>query len=176
MIGIPVALVYMNAGEWLIHKYVLHGSGRNKANFWSFHWYEHHRNARRNNMYDPDYERPLRDWNAQTKELAGLIGIGIAHAPLFPLMPFFTGTVWYSLVKYYRSHKRAHLDPAWAEEHLPWHVDHHMGTNQDANWCVTRPWFDNWVGTRVARRAPSNKKERAHKNGAHAGAPQTQGA
>jgi hypothetical protein len=24
-----------------------------------------------------------------------------------------------------------------------------MNTNQDANWCVTRPWFDYIMGTRV---------------------------
>jgi hypothetical protein len=24
-----------------------------------------------------------------------------------------------------------------------------MGPNQDANWCVTRPWFDQLMGTRV---------------------------
>ena len=25
-----------------------------------------------------------------------------------------------------------------------------MNSNQDANWCVTRPWFDYVMGTRVA--------------------------
>ncbi|RYZ84400.1 MAG: hypothetical protein EOO68_31675, partial [Moraxellaceae bacterium] len=28
--------------------------------------------------------------------------------------------------------------------------DHHMNSNQDANWCVTRPWFDYVMGTRIA--------------------------
>ena len=28
------------------------------------------------------------------------------------------------------------------------HYDHHMGADQDANWCVTRPWFDWIMGTR----------------------------
>ena len=32
---------------------------------------------------------------------------------------------------------------------IPWHYDHHMNTNQDANWCVTRPWFDYIMGTRI---------------------------
>ena len=36
-----------------------------------------------------------------------------------------------------------------AREHLPWHVDHHLGRNQDTNWCVTKPWFDYIMGTRV---------------------------
>jgi sterol desaturase/sphingolipid hydroxylase (fatty acid hydroxylase superfamily) len=50
---------------------------------------------------------------------------------------------------YYTRHKRAHLDPEWAREHLPWHYDHHLGPDQDQNWCVTFPWFDWVVGTRV---------------------------
>ena len=54
----------------------------------------------------------------------------------------------YSLINYYRKHKRAHLDPEWAREHLPWHYDHHMGRNQHANWCVSQPWFDWVMGTR----------------------------
>jgi sterol desaturase/sphingolipid hydroxylase (fatty acid hydroxylase superfamily) len=32
---------------------------------------------------------------------------------------------------------------------IPWHYDHHMNANQDANWCVTKPWFDYLLGTRV---------------------------
>jgi sterol desaturase/sphingolipid hydroxylase (fatty acid hydroxylase superfamily) len=158
MIGIPIGLIYSNAGEWLIHKYVLHGQGRSKKSFWSFHWHEHHKASRRHDMVDPAYEKPLGGWNAQTKEAVAIAIIALAHAPLFPVAPFFTATVWYSAVRYHHVHRRAHLDLAWAEEHLPWHVDHHLGANQDANWCVTHPWFDNWMGTRVPRDASSSAR------------------
>ena len=153
MIGIPIGLLYSNLGEWLIHKYVLHGLGRNKRSFWSFHWHAHHRASRKSGMYDAAYASSLwgGGWNAQAKEALSIFLMGVAHAPLLPVAPFFTATVWYSMLRYYRVHQRAHLDPAWAEAHLPWHVDHHLGANQDANWCVTRPWFDDWLGTRVPR-------------------------
>jgi sterol desaturase/sphingolipid hydroxylase (fatty acid hydroxylase superfamily) len=160
MLGIPVGLVYTNVGEWLIHKHILHGLGRDRRNFWSFHWHEHHRASRKEGMLDPDYRRSLWGWHAQTKEALGLLMLGLAHAPLLPFFPYFTGTVWWHLAYYYRTHKRAHLDPAWAEVHLPWHVDHHMGLNQDANWCVTRPWADNWFKTRVGRHEKPPKKAR----------------
>ncbi len=62
-------------------------------------------------------------------------------------MPFFTATVWYSAWNYYRVHKRSHQDPEWGRRHLPWHVDHHLGPDQNANWCVTKPWFDYVMGT-----------------------------
>jgi sterol desaturase/sphingolipid hydroxylase (fatty acid hydroxylase superfamily) len=72
----------------------------------------------------------------------------IPFLPIAPVAPFFVGTLAYSSFRYYRVHKHAHLDPAWAREHLPWHYDHHMGPNQEANWCVTNPWFDEVMGTR----------------------------
>lgn len=149
MIGIPLGWLYTNAGEWIIHKYVLHGLGRRKKSFWSFHWHEHHRESRRGEMADPQYERPLfRGWNAQTKEVASLAVGAALHAPLFPIAPFFTGTVWYCMWRYYRIHKKAHRDPRWARENLPWHVDHHLAKDQNLNWCVTHPFFDYVMGTR----------------------------
>ncbi|MEI8256046.1 MAG: hypothetical protein WCJ30_10280 [Deltaproteobacteria bacterium] len=147
MIGLPLGLLYANAGEWLLHKHVLHGLGKHKGSFWSFHWHEHHRAARRNGNHDESYEHTPWEWNARGKELASLAGLGLAHLPLLPVAPGFTGAVWFSLWRYYSVHKRAHLDLAWAREHLPWHMDHHLGPDQDANWCVTWPFFDMLMGT-----------------------------
>ena len=148
MIGIPLGLAYCNFGEWLIHKHVLHGLGKNRKSFWSFHWHEHHAKARKHQMVDDQYTRSFLGWEPQTKEAVALLGLAVAHLPLFPVAPFFTGTVLYSCLNYYRVHKRAHLDADWAREHLPWHHDHHMGRDQNANWCVTHPWFDVLLGTR----------------------------
>ena len=96
MIGIPLGLFYANAVEWFIHKYVLHGLGRSKKSFWSFHWHEHHRAAREHDHYDPHYKRSLLSWSPQTKEAVALAAVAIMHAPLFPVAPFFTMSVWYS--------------------------------------------------------------------------------
>jgi hypothetical protein len=148
MIGIPLGLLYSNVAEWWIHKHILHGLGKNRESFWSFHWHEHHAAARKNEMVDEQYTRSLWGWEPQTKELAALVAASVAHLPLLPVAPFFTLTVWYSAVNYYRVHKRSHLDHEWAKEHLPWHYDHHMGRNQNANWCVTKPWADALLGTR----------------------------
>lgn len=149
MIGVPLGLLYSNAGEWFIHKYLLHGAGKNKRSFWHFHWGDHHRASRKNAFRDPDYERSPIGLNAQGKEALGVLGIMAVHAPLFPVAPFFTATVWYSAVNYFVTHRRAHLDPEWAKVHLKHHYDHHMGLDQDANWCVTKPWFDWLMGTRI---------------------------
>jgi len=148
MIGIPMGLLYANAVEWLVHRYVLHGPGKDPRSFWRFHWAEHHKNARRNNMYDADYEKSIFDWNARGKEALGIAFMGALHAPLFPVAPYFTATVAYACFNYIYRHKKAHLDPEWARMHMTSHYDHHMGQNQDANWCVTRPWFDWILGTR----------------------------
>lgn len=148
MIGIPLGLLAANATEWVVHKYVLHDLGRNRDSFWAFHWHDHHRACRRHGHHDPAYDSGALEESARRRETGALIGAAIAVTPLLPIAPFFTATLYYSAVHYYRVHKRAHLDPDWAREHLPWHYDHHMGPNQDANWCVTRPWFDHLMGTR----------------------------
>ena len=149
MIGIPLGLLAANASEWAIHKYLLHDRGRKRGSFWSFHWHEHHGESRRNGHIDRAYKRPLfREWNGQSKEAAMLAGSALLLAPIAPVAPFFYGALVYSTVNYYRKHKRSHLDPEWARKHLPWHYDHHMGPNQHANWCVTKPWFDDIMGTR----------------------------
>lgn len=149
MIGFAVGLLYANAGEWFIHKYVLHGpDAKRPGGTWSFHWLEHHRRVKLAGHRDVAYEKPLSEWNAQTKELAGLGASAVVHAALFPIAPWFSAAVLYSIVNYYVKHKKSHLDPEWARKNLPWHYDHHMGPDQDKNWCVTRPWFDIVMGTR----------------------------
>src|SRR4051812_45656751 len=142
MLGIPLGLLYANAGEWLIHKYVLHGLGKKKGSFFSFHWAEHHRACRKHEFFDPDYRRSMFGKHAQGKEALAIAALMVAHAPLLPVAPLFTATVWYSAVNYFIKHRKAHLDPEWAKRHLKHHFDHHMGREQDANWCVTQPWFD----------------------------------
>jgi sterol desaturase/sphingolipid hydroxylase (fatty acid hydroxylase superfamily) len=148
MIGIPLAIAASGLAEWAIHKRVLHGEGKRKTSFWAFHFHEHHGNSRRNGMYDPDYTRSPWKWNAQGKEVAGLVLLGLPVLALAPVAPFFVATSVACGVRYYRLHKRAHLDPEWAREHLPWHYDHHMGPDQDCNWGVTVEWPDRLLGTR----------------------------
>ena len=46
-------------------------------------------------------------------------------------------------------HRRAHTDVEWCKKNIPWHYDHHMGKNQDANYGVTVEWPDKLFGTRV---------------------------
>jgi len=159
MIGIPLGLIYGNAAEWIVHKHILHGRGKSKKSFWNFHWHEHHRNARRDGMVDVDYHKTLLRWHAPGKELFALSMAAFAHLPLLPVAPFFTLTAYYCAFNYYRLHKKSHLNPQWTRKHLPWHYDHHMGPNQDANWCVTKPWFDIIMGTRVPYVGTQREKE-----------------
>ncbi len=149
-IGFPLGILFANAFEWYFHKYVLHGLGKKKGTFWNFHWYEHHAESRKHDMYDKAYAVP---WlgtglNARTREALALIGGALPWIPLLPYVPGFALAALYSTANYYYKHKRAHLDPEWARVYLPWHVDHHLAPDQDQNWCVTRPWFDVVRGTR----------------------------
>ena len=93
LLSIPLALIYENFLEWAIHKYALHGLGRDRASFWSFHWNDHHASARRNGFIDPSYQSHAFVWNARTKELAALIVGAILHLPVIWLSPLAYATL-----------------------------------------------------------------------------------
>ncbi|MDD5273792.1 MAG: hypothetical protein PHU14_13880, partial [Methylovulum sp.] len=137
-----LGLLYANAGEWLMHKYILHGLGGNPRSFWAYHLHEHHAVCAQYAMVDPGYQKPdLATWNTQSKELVVLLGIITLHLPLLFMAPTLAGALYLSLGLYYYKHRRAHLDSAWAKQHLRWHYDHHL-CNQPScsgNWCVTWP-------------------------------------
>ena len=159
-------LLYANGLEWALHKYVLHGLGGNKNSIFSYHWHIHHRRVRKSAGYDTDYNK--KKWwriKAITQERLSLFLLLVLHFPLAFWIPTVWLTLVYAMFNYYRVHRKAHLDVNWAKKHLRWHYDHHMGRNQNANWCITRPWFDWIMGTRVhyvekIRRKNSNFKKR----------------
>lgn len=140
-----------NVGEWAVHKYLLHGWGRRRDSFWSYHLYEHHAAAAANGMIDAGYRQwPLR-WNAQGKEVLVLAIILLSHLPLFRLAPAYAAGLYFGVACYYLRHRRAHLEPDWARRHLPWHYAHHMQPDSGDCWCVSWPWFDRLL--RVLRRS-----------------------
>jgi hypothetical protein len=167
MIGIPIAFALFGYGEWATHKYLLHGLGRDRKSKLSFHYHEHHQAVRRNGFYDPAYEGPVWSTTTQSREAIGLTAIGVTFAPLFPVAPFFTSTVWYCLWRYRRDHRRAHLDPEWGRNHLPAHYDHHMG-DQDKNFAIVWPWIDRVMGTREPFVGTPREREMHAKHAARA--------
>ena len=71
----------------------------------------------------------------------------VASAPLAWIAPgFWAGAMGYGLLYHY-VHRRSHLDPAWALRWVPWHVEHHLGRNQDKNFGVVTDLVDRLVGT-----------------------------
>ena len=82
-----------------------------------------------------------------------------APAPL-ARSTIFTATVFYCSWNYYWKHKKAHLDPEWAKTSLTWHYEHHMGKDQNTNWCVTHPFFDHVMGTRKPFHDPELSTEK----------------
>lgn len=161
MIGIPIGIATAHVLEWAIHKHVFHGLGKRKGSFFAFHFHEHHQTCRRNDMSDDMYRGSVLRWDASGKEAALLLAGGVATLPFLPIAPFFAITLMSCGARYYVLHRKAHLDPEWAKEHLPWHFDHHMGPDQDQNWGVTMAWVDRLMGTRV----PYLGTERAQKDG-----------
>lgn len=150
VIQIAAAWYYGHFAEWMIHKYLLHKFGTKRKSFWSFHFREHHAVCRRNNNSDIGYHSCKGNvkWNRIGKEAAGLLFLGLAHVPLFPIAPWFVLTIWGSILQYYYVHRKSHADVEWGKKHLPWHHDHHMGKNQHLNWGVRSDMFDRLFNTR----------------------------
>lgn len=154
MLGFPVALLVANGFEWYAHKYLLHGVPKKGQPRYSpaptsmkSHW-AHHKLVRTQKYYDGGYEEGLRNWRTRN-EVTSLLVLTAGTTLLFPVAPFFTLGTYYAAGRYFYVHRRSHLDVEWGKKAIPWHYDHHMNSNQDANWCVTRPWFDYLMGTRV---------------------------
>jgi hypothetical protein len=164
MLGFPIALVIANGVEWYTHKYVLHGLPRKQSDrqirttrrspiprLMRGHW-AHHKTVRQQGYLDTMYQRAYGSGDQhRDDEVNGLLVLCLIGSLPAPLAPGFTLGVYYSAWNYHRTHRRSHLDPEWGKRHAPWHYDHHMNPDQDANWCVTKPWFDYLMGTRVAR-------------------------
>lgn len=154
--GFVAGLFVANAFEWVAHKYVLHGVHRpGKSRFtlhtpsMNSHW-THHRMVRKTNFSDECYEQGLKHERTRLEATQLVITAGVFSAAVYPFSKGMALAFVYSAGKYFYVHSRSHLDHDWAKKRIPWHYDHHMNTNQDANWCVTRPWFDYVMGTRVA--------------------------
>lgn len=155
MLGFPIALLIANGVEWYTHKYVLHGRKKKQGGrasplprLMQDHW-THHKTVRQQDYRDDMYKLPYGAGHQhRDDEVNGLVALCIVGSITAPITPFFTLGVYYSAWNYHRTHRLSHLDPEWGKRHAPWHYDHHMNADQDANWCVTKPWFDYLMGTR----------------------------
>lgn len=141
-------LLVANAGEWSIHKYLLHGLGRHKNSIWAYHWREHHEACFKNAMLDEGYRHLRLEWNTQTKELAFMLLAVLSQLPFITIAFWYVAGVYLNIGVYYYLHRKSHLNPDWARRHLRWHYDHHLGSFSDANWCITHPFFDYLMATR----------------------------
>lgn len=149
MLGFPVALFVANGFEWYAHKVWLHEYPAKHRNSPFFTHIRHHKRSRLNGFADEGYRESMWKNQEMFNEKTALIGLAAASTVTLPVAPFFTLGLWYSAWNYWSVHSKCHLDPDYARNRIPWHYDHHMNANQDANWCVTRPWFDYIMGTRV---------------------------
>ena len=162
LLSIPVGYVYAVALEWAVHRYIFHEVGKRFRPL-GFHWHQHHRATTLHRGADPSYGGSVLTWSAHGREFWGVALGALIHLPVLWFAPGAYLAAILSGLNYTRLHRKAHLDPQWCREHLPWHWDHHMGRNPDANWCVTSDWFDRLMGTRVPGPAsPRVERERNH--------------
>ena len=149
IVQVLLAFLYANFVEWAWHKYVFHGLGKKKKSKFSSHWRKHHKDVRKSGGFDLSYSHPIGSSEGPTHEVLELTAGALLHFPLFFYFPAFASTLVVHAMAYFLIHRKSHLDIEWAKRWVPWHYDHHMGKNQDANWCVTLPVWDYILGTRL---------------------------
>jgi sterol desaturase/sphingolipid hydroxylase (fatty acid hydroxylase superfamily) len=139
MLQFALGLLLANLLEWIVHKYFLHNLGKKRASLFSFHWGVHHREARKNGFLDH---------RVSTREVVGVLFLCLLFSPImFISIMAYTGMFIHAIV-YLVVHNYSHRNPDWSYKYLRWHYDHHMGKDQDRNWCVVHPLADYLLGTR----------------------------
>jgi len=139
ILQVLIGIVASSFLEWTIHKHILHELGKKKVSIFSFHWGVHHRNARKNDFYDK---------GVSGRELVGILVICLLASPICFILPFTYCIMLLHAMIYLVVHNLAHRSPSLAKTFLPWHYDHHMGKDQNQNWCVVHPLADYIMKTR----------------------------
>ncbi len=142
-----LAFLYANLLEWVIHKYLFHGLGKNKKSYFAGHWHTHHKLCRKNDNEDQTYKE-FPPHPSVKQELNSLFILVLLHSPVLFISPFFFGSLVYFAARYFYIHRKSHTNVEWGKRNFPWHYDHHMGKDQDSNWGVTSPLWDHILGTR----------------------------
>lgn len=138
--------LYVKGVENPMHKHILHGLGKDKKSIWNFHWGDHHKSPVKYGMHDPAYGVSFWLHPSREKEVASLVLGFVAHLPLAKKYPYFVLGVGVGALEYYYKHKKAHLDPEWAFDHMQNHVKHHL-YDQNNYWGVTSGLLDKLMGT-----------------------------
>ena len=132
-----LGILYANAVEYIIHRYLFHGLGKKKGSIFSFHLREHHLTSRRNDFIDR---------KVSANEAIGLPILLVTHLPVCVISPaFFNALVIYA-VAFLFLHNYQHRNPEFTKKYFRWHWDHHM-RNQNKSWGVVLPIMDLITGT-----------------------------
>ena len=149
MLGFPIGILVSNGFEWYAHKVWLHEYPMKYRNSPFFTHIAHHKRSRLNQFHDEGYAESMFKNAEINNEKTALIPLAAGSTVFLPVAPFFTAGLYYGIYNYWKVHAKSHLDSEYARKRIPWHYDHHMTSDQNANWCITRPWFDYIMGTRV---------------------------
>src|SRR5690606_26771905 len=88
-------------------------------------------------------------WRNKNEIISLAAAAGVSGLVFFPVSKGIMAGSMYSALNYYYIPRRAHVELEWARTKIPCLYDLHMNSHQDSNCCVTKPWFDYTLGSRV---------------------------
>ena len=131
-----LGMLYTNFLEWSIHKYILHGLGKNKNSRFHFHMVHHMAVSKE------DYSDPTKG----IEEEVALFFTGLLHLPLLWISVYFYLGAFFGGILYYGLHWVGHKFPPIGRSVFTSHYNHHT-YYPNKNWCVTYPLFDLILGS-----------------------------
>ena len=140
-----VAFVMTSLTELISHKYILHGLGKKKGSWFSYH-INHHRVVRKDYI-DPDYKAGFFKSSPYRREVLSLFLLFMSNISLLWVWPMLFYWLAFFTVAYFWGHSKSHTNPKWGMKYMRWHYDHHR-FHEEGNWGVTSCFIDYVLGTR----------------------------
>jgi sterol desaturase/sphingolipid hydroxylase (fatty acid hydroxylase superfamily) len=144
------AWLYGHVLEYCLHRYVLHNRKILNGVAFKFHFAQHHKVARQNDMVDERYYTGSK-FSVYDHEVKALLFMALIHLPVAFISITAYATLLFSLVSYFAVHSMNHVNNDMVRRWLPWHTWHHMEKNQNMNFGVRLPIIDILMGTYVPR-------------------------
>ena len=138
LVQVSLTFIYSYFLEWAFH-ILLHDRKKFFSGF-KHHFGVHHKNSRKNTMYDESYKNPLS--GSSIFEPISLTLLLAAHIPILFFFPVVYAALILCMCLYYYKHRKSHLDIEWGAKNMPWHYEHHMGKDQHKNWGVRTNLID----------------------------------
>jgi sterol desaturase/sphingolipid hydroxylase (fatty acid hydroxylase superfamily) len=126
--------------EYIAHRYLFHNKFFRRM--YKLHMIEHHGSVIKSKFVDNDYISKSAIYHSNETLYIFLLLLVCLPLTLNIYFSFIYCGLAIGALQYLYVHIKSHVDPQWALKNVPWHVEHHLGKNQNINWGVRTDILD----------------------------------